>query len=241
MYYNIEPYYVTDATGSRSRKIFVVYNQNIDATPNYRSENIVVKSIVGTGENEYKITGCVDSVTSTKTYTVYTRAEPKGVLLDENFERTNTKVDVGIGDVIRVGYSPIGAVADIEIILDADGANSKKAFAISKDGQTMTTINPSKLYVYYYARVGEIVKIDPSLTPEYCNFEINGGVNSQLWIGPGYNNTSILLYDLTETALNNAPKSAKMQDLQEGDILFVKQGEDLANKQIYAVRPATTP
>ena len=240
--YNIEPYIVADATGASSRKIFVVYNQNIDATPNYRSENIVVKSIITT-ETSSTITGYVDSVTSTKPYTCYSESIiNNAVVLDENFERTGTTTRVDIGDVIRVGYSPIGAVANIEIIFDASEATTAhKSSAVAYDGEILSTANPHERLVYYYARVGKVTQIDPSLTPEFCDFVTNGGASNRLWIGTGFNNTSILLFDMTDTSINNAPKAVKMENLQEDDMIFIKQGEGLVTQQIYAVRPATTP
>lgn len=242
MRYNIEPYYAADANGGIARRIFVVYNQNIDATPNYRSENMVVSMVESTLEGT-KVTGYVDSNTATKTYTFYNESYITNVpVLNENFVRGSVCATVDVGDIIRVGWSPINDPMNVEIIFDASTASTeKKSCAVAIDSTTLPTEEPSEFLVYYYARVGEITAIEQSITPEFCKFKINGDRVSTFHIGPTYKDTQILFYDLTESALNNKPKIAKMGDLVEGDVLFVKQGKDLVNEQIYAVRPAATP
>ncbi|MFA7636756.1 MAG: S-layer homology domain-containing protein [Monoglobales bacterium] len=254
--YNIEPFYTTDpSTQTAKRTMFVVYNESIDYVPNYRSENMIVTSIdeqLSGTSTIYNLKGYVGPSTSIKTYQCLNQdAYKNAYVLDENFERKTeggvaVRREVEIGDVIRVGFTPIGTVARIDIIFDVSEAyksEAPKSTAVSKIGETLPLNN---LYfnelVYYYARIGEVTSIDPSITPEWCKIQINGGVESQLYIGSGYNSKRILFYDYSEpniekrvkTTLNNEPLT--MESLIEGDMVFVWQGEREEIKQIYAIR-----
>lgn len=251
MQYNIEPFYTTDSSGNRKRTAFVVYNQNIDAVPNYRSENIIVRSIEETltgSTTTYTLKGTVTGSNSIKSYTTYSRDILFGetaTVLDENFQRTATKRAIEVGDVVRVGYSPTGTIVDVEIILDiseAHKATQAKSTAVSVQSEILSVDNPNKLLVNYYVRVGEVTEIDSATVPEWCKIRINGGTESRIQIGTGFSNKPILLYDYNESNPDNRLKSVTMSDLWGGEMLFVHQGANLEFKQIYAVRyPAANP
>lgn len=242
MKYNIEPYFVTDAQNNQKRSVFVVYNQDIDMKPNYRSENIIVKNILG-GLNGWTVTGYVGSNTNTRTFNcsgVDNAVYGNAFVLGENFERTGERRAVEAGDIIRLGYSPSGAIEAAEIIFDASAdqkATMPKSTAISIESTPLSVSNPSKNFIYYYARIGKITSFDSSAVKEYCNIEINGGATSMVYVGPNFATKQVLMYDHTiEGAENNKWRTVTMGDLWVGDMLYVWQGEDLDFKQIYAVR-----
>ena len=246
MNYNIEPYYVTSNDGKQERTVFVVYNQNIDAQPTYRSDNVIVERIEETnpsGTLYYIIHGYTAKTGSTNKYTCYSlSALENAYVLDENFERTGERRAVEAGDVIRFGTSPIGAVATIELIFDASEEykdEAAKTIAVSNESAILQT--PSKNYVYYYARLGEIVGFDQSNTPEFCTISLGDAGTSMVSLGTSYATKKILLFDYTATNLPNTDKDDRfkevtMGDLWGGEMLFVWQGQNLLYKQIYAVR-----
>ncbi|MBR5586414.1 MAG: hypothetical protein IKW02_00465, partial [Clostridia bacterium] len=249
MKYNIEPYFITDSTGAKQRSVFVVYNESIDAQPTYRSENVIVEKVEETnpsGTLTYVIHGYLKSNTSVnKKYNCYTRSIiERAYVLDENFERTGERRAIETGDVIRIGTTPAGHVANIELIFDASEefkSSAAKAVAVSNESTLLDSLNPSKNYVFYYARIGEIVNIDSSDTPESCDILIGALGTSNVFIGPTFNTTKVLLFDHTATDLpstekNEKFKEIKMEELWGGEILFIWQGAKLQRQQMYAVR-----
>ncbi len=257
MQYNIEPFYTADVNGNPKRSMFVVYNQNIESVPNYRSDNIIVTSmdeVLDGSSVKYTLSGYVASSSTPKKYTAYLpsyweRNEETGtggaVVLDENFARTNTRRSVAIGDVVRLGFGPTGTVVDVEIIFDVTKelkSEAPKATAVSKYSSALDISGEGfEDMVYYYARIGEVTTIDSSVNPEWCNIRLANGSQSQVYLGTGYSSKQILLYDYSETNEGNRIKKITMDGVLEGDMLYVWQGPNGEFKQIYAVRyPAVT-
>ena len=253
MSYNIEPFYTTDVNGNPKRSMFVVYNQNIDSIPNYRSDNIIVTSIGETlsgSSVNYQLKGYVASTSTIKTYNAYMSSyweknEETGAggayVLDENFERLpGVRRTVEAGDVVRLGFGPTGTVACVEIILDASEefkSGAPKETAVSKYSSALDiSAEGFEDMVYYYARIGEVTAIDSSVVPEWCKIRLDDGSLSQVYIGTGYSAKQILLYDYSETNVNNRIKKITMDSILEGDMLYVWQGENGTFKQIYAIR-----
>ena len=251
-YYNIEPYYFTNAAGTTTRSVFVVYNQSIDAIPTYRSENMIISSIVpNLGSNDvvtYTINGYVASNSSTKQYKVENGAVLNAFVLDENFARTGARAEIAVGDVIRVGFGPSGTVvASIDLILDISEDKKElapKATAVRKNGTAydLSSEEPEDYAIQYFSRIGEVVAIDSAEIKEWCDIKISDSKTDRFNLGSGYTDKKILMYDYRGEDLpatehkDERLKIAAMGDLWGGEILYIWQGENMEIEQIYAIR-----
>lgn len=257
MPYNIEPFFTTNASGVKRANMFVVYNESIDIVPNFHSENIIISEIIPgqTSDNtpKYTIKGYVGN--TTKTYTVNGETPVKNAyVLNGNFERTNVTREIAVGDVIRVGYFASGnIVASIDIIFDISEEyreQAGKAFAIAEDGEILDIETLKKKDVFYYARIGEIITKDPSAVPTWCEIKVNDSLTSRVTVGTTFASKSIFIYDYTATDKSSTDKDDRLTKIEMGrlyasqdvenptvvDLLFVWDGEEMANEQIYAVR-----
>ncbi len=241
MDYNIEPYYIRRAdNGTPENKIFVIYNESLDNYANYRSENIIVKTIEPVENSLTRITGYVGN--ATKTYT-FSSAYSNAWVLDENYTRTGERREIAVGDVIRAGHSPDGSLLrNLELVYDIseDQKNAQaKSVAIKYNSQSTALDQIEDRTIYYYSRVGKISAVDTAQNPSWVDLEINGGATSRLNVGSTYfGGTQIHFYNYRAEVAYEEQRLGKttMGSLFVGDMVYVWQGENEAYKTIYAVR-----
>ncbi|MBQ9096944.1 MAG: S-layer homology domain-containing protein [Clostridia bacterium] len=244
--YNIEPYFLPNANGGFARKVFVIYNENIDAEPNYRSETIIVESkIAGLDANGgaiYTVTPKSGYGNSKSSYTVSTSNFDNAFVLDANFERMVDEQgnpitrEVKKGDVIRFGYTPGGSMKNIEIVFDiSEALEGRKKVAFDTSGNMVDYDSfQYKSLIHYYGRVGLITYVPDN--PEFCRLSVGVGQTSELFI-ENYTTRSVLLN--TYAADGSSTFEVKtMDDLNPGDMVYVWQyySGRLTIKYIYAVR-----
>lgn len=163
-------------------------------------------------------------------------------VLDKDFERlkndgTLVKRKAEVGDVMRFGLAPNGQITNIELIYDVneDGESpikNLKTIMYDDNGEQQTSLNK---YTYYYMTVG-VVTSALNHNDSYCpitTYKDNKYQNISLDV-TGYSTKSILLYDLN--AGTPTVKTAKMTDIQMGDMLIVNRTTNFAYNFIYAVR-----
>ena len=247
--YNVEPYFVPNASGGFARKVFVIYNENIDAQPNYRSETIIVENktpgLDESGGAIYTITPKAGYGNSQNSYnTAYSNIN--AYVLDANFERmvddqgNYIKREVQKGDVIRFGYTPGGSIKNIEIVFDiSEALDARKIVTYDNSGNSVVYDTfPYKSLVHYYGRVGLITLVPNN--PEFCKLSVGVGQTSDLFVGANYTTQGVLLN--TYEADGDVTFEAKtMDDLNAGDMVYVWQyySGGIKFKYIYAVRYET--
>ena len=246
MPYNVDSFYLPASDGETlERRVFVIYNESIDAKPSFTSENIVVselKEVVGGGAGTtYEITP-FSGTGSKSVYTLYSRGDINAYVLDENFERKKDEKGsyirrmVEVGDVIRFGYYPNGQVAEIELVFDINkDLSERKAIAKESNGRTiaLSDVNLDAARISYFGRVGLITDI----REESCIMMLNEGntpQQSSLYINKNHENVTVYLYNpenkKTPIQLSN------MSQVYPGDMIFVQQSANLYTKYIYVVR-----
>ncbi len=247
--YNVEPYFVPTANGF-ARKVFVIYNENIDAQPNYRSETIIVESkqriLDGSGTEVYTIYPKTEYGNSKASYNTVSLSSINAYVLDANFERMRDgqgeyiRREVMPGDVIRFGYAPGGAIMNIEILFDISAnLESRKAIAYNNRGGTIPLDEVEFEEPYYYGRVGLITNVPNN--PEFCRLSIGVGQASDLFVGANYGSQRVLLNTYDEEEQTSTWEVKTMNDLNAGDMVYVWQyySGGLNFKYIYAVRYET--
>ncbi len=254
--YNIEPFFLPNASGVLERKVFVVYNENIDAQPNYKSETIVVKSIDpvlnSAGEAIYNIVPQSGLGASKSAYkTEYLSTADNAYLLDASFAKIPdgqgewVRRAVKKGDVIRVGYAPGGAVRTIEIVFDiSDALSARKYAAYNYKGDDIALADAEDSQPTYYGRVGLVTNIPQA--PEYCTLSVGVDTLSNLSMEgtSAYANQNVCLntYTTKETAQGpmevSSFENTTLDYINEGDMIYVWQAYSagLKIKAIYAVR-----
>ena len=246
--YNVEPYFVPTANGF-ARKVFVIYNENIDAQPNYRSETIVVESKIqelysGT-TSVYRITPKAGYGNSKSSYLTENLSTVNGYVLNENFERMTdehgapVRREIQQGDVIRFGYTPDGRIRTIEIVYDiSEALDSRKAIAYDNRGNTIDLADVEYEEPYYYGRVGLITLVPNN--PEFCKLSVGVGQDSDLFVGANFASQRVLLNTIAADG-SSMFETKTMGDLNVGDMVYVWQNYSggLNFKYIYAVRYVT--
>ncbi|MBR2471424.1 MAG: hypothetical protein IKB55_01950, partial [Clostridia bacterium] len=247
--YNVEPYFVPNASGGFTRKVFVIYNENIEAQPNYRSETIVVdrkQQVLNSGTAVYTIYPKSGYGNSKSSYNTVSTSSINAYVLDSNFQRMTdengayVRREVMPGDIIRFGYAPGGAIMNIEILFDISAAlESRKAIAYDNRGNTIELDDVEFEEPYYYGRTGLIINIPNN--PEYCRLSIGTDRTSDLFVGSNYASQRVLLNTYDEDEQSITLESKTMADLNEGDMVYVWQhySNGLTFKYIYAVRYET--
>ena len=152
--YNIEPYFVPNANGGFDRKVFVIYNENIDAQPNYRSETIVVEKREqkeNSGAYVWTITPKSGYGNSKSSYNTVSLSSINAFVLDANFERMRDehgnyiKREVMPGDVIRFGHAPGGAIMNLEILYDiSEDLENRKEITYDNIARMQRTTPPTQ-------------------------------------------------------------------------------------------------
>lgn len=241
----------------------MIYNESIDRQPSFRSENIIVsdvKTVISGSDTVTQITAYSGTASAT-TYTC-TNDQINAFVLNEKFERIYDSVakayvkrEIQKGDVIRFGYAPNKYITNIELVFDiSEGAAENKAIATGIAGQSiaLTAVDQSKEVLSYYARVGNVTKIDDK--GEYCAFTIpdtdNPVTNSDntityndttsvLRLGSSYPTRSMYLYDYKSTATEPVSQS-QMQNVYVGDMIYVQINKSLNINYIYIVKYVTT-
>ena len=247
--YNVEPYFVPNANGGFARKVFVIYNENIDAQPNYRSETIVVErkqQTLSGGTSVYTIYPKSGYGNSKTTYVTTSLSDINAYVLDSNFQRMTdehgayVRREVMPGDVIRFGYAPGGAIMNIEILFDISAhLESRKAIAYDNRGNTIDLAEVEYEEPYYYGRTGLITLIPNN--PEFCKLSVGVGQTSDVFVGANYASQRVLLNTYDEGDMTSTFESKTMGDLNVGDMIYVWQyySGGLNFKYIYAVRYET--
>ncbi len=249
--YNVDSFFLPNASGVPVRRVFVIYNENIDATPNYRSETVVVEDVklerrsADDSTQVYKIKprsgyGTIKGAVNNGFYN--TASNEKAYVLDTNFQRMRDENGelirraVEPGDVIRFGYTPGNAMINVEIIFDAsEPLESRKLISIDKRGNRIEPEDMNDIEPFYYGQLGLITNV-PS-APNGCTISTGVGTEHDIWVGPNYLTTSVLLYDPIEDE-DNPFATVTMDYIGEGDMIYAWQYKSGSNYVVkyYAVR-----